>query len=127
MLYAQLIGGLSSRKSILERGYWYQVESLPPGGFIRIVGPDSIRCTHSETVVRVVDTKPNWITRVPDVNYGVKHRGEVGPEGTGYYGVCPEGHRIEGLRGTESESECRECGMTYAVGDELRRMESTAT
>jgi hypothetical protein len=117
MPWAQLLGGVPSPYPDLKRGFWYPVEGYPPGGLVRVIGPHGLLRPIDKTMVRTRERKPSAITRVPDAAFDVDEPGELSP-GVTYHGVCPEGHRIDGLRGTESHHACVTCEIEYPVEDE---------
>ena len=115
--WAQLRGGPPPPLG-LERGRWYRVETRTKGGLVRVLGPNAVGIPLDQTQVRLIDHEPTTITRVQASGFRPVGPGEPLAELT-YYGVCPQGHRIQKLGVGDSHAECSECGETYPVDDEL--------
>jgi len=85
-------------------------------GFVRVLGPNAVGISTRDSLLRIIDHEPNTVTRVQATTFGV-HRDDVDRE-LSYYGVCPEGDRIEPLTRGDSIVECDRCDVTYDIEDE---------
>ena len=105
----------------LQRGHWYPVETRMHDGFVRVLGPNAVGVPIRDSLFRIIDHEPSTVTRVQKTPFGVDRDG-IDSE-LAYYGVCPEGHRIETLRRGDSNVECDQCGQTYDIEDEVVRVQ----
>ena len=114
--WAQLKAG-PPNTSGLQRGQWYAVESRRYDGLVRLLGQNAVVTPLHEQMIRIIDERPTRITRVQKTGFRALRPGESPPK-LAFYGVCPEGHRIDELRISDSRVPCPACGREYDVEDE---------
>jgi hypothetical protein len=102
----------------LERGRWYRVEARDGDGVIRVLGPDATAVPLHQSLLRLSDQEPDFITRVQAAAFQVIRSGTRMAE-LSYYGVCPSQHHIKRLGAADLEALCLQCNRTYRVEDEL--------
>ncbi len=113
--FAQLKGGPPTRG--LERGRWYPIEAITKEGMVRVLGPNAVGVVFDTRSVRILDHEPGAITRIQGTGFQALEPGQPTPM-MSFYGVCPRGHRIDGLSYVVDKARCSECGKVYSVEDE---------
>ncbi len=84
---------------------------------MRVMGPGAVGIPLHESLVRIIGHEPDKITRVQGTHMRPMRPGEPTPM-LSFYGVCPQGHRIEPLSVADSSARCEECQRGYPVEDE---------
>lgn len=95
---------------------WYPVQNSPGDGYVHVRGANAEDIPVRPELVRVIDREPDTVTRVQQATFHFK-AGEPAPP-LSYYGVCPRGHWIRGVRGVDTSAHCDTCERSYPVDDE---------
>src|SRR5258705_13911308 len=99
--WAQLRAG-PTVKTGLERGRWYQVQARAENGVISVLGPDATGVPLHESLLRLRNRQPDFITRVPATGFQVIRSGTRMAEPS-FYGVCPSQHHLKRLCAADAE------------------------
>jgi hypothetical protein len=102
----------------LERGRWYPIKRIN-NDKVLILGPNALSVALSSKLLRIIDREPDTVTRVQGTEFQPVSSPQPAPTMT-FYGVCPEGHRIECLSLFATDANCEQCNRTYQVQDEER-------
>jgi len=76
---------------------------------VRVMGPNAVGVPLDNPSVRIINHEPNTITRIPAAGHQPLTPGQRPPMLT-FYGLCPNGHRLDSLPLTDDEA-----GATSAI------------
>lgn len=114
--WGQLRAGTTIRGG-LERGFWYPVHLRQADGVVWLLTPAETTVPMEPNLVRVINWKPNAITRIPETEFQPIRPGEPAAQ-LKFYGICPKGHFVKHVAESDVEAQCSKCENTYPVQNE---------